>query len=773
MKKCLLVVLALLLAQCLAAQTPRTDHRPRIGVVLGGGGAKGAAHIGVLKYLEEQGIPVDYITGTSMGSIIGGLYALGYTPEQMAELIGSLDWSRYMSREIDPTLLSSRERQMRSNYLLRIPFNLQDADNALSSEGGISKAFIKSLPGSFVGGSNVTNLFNSLSVGYQDSMSYDRLPIPFACVATDILTGQAYVMHSGRLPISMRASMAIPGFFDPVRIDGHLLLDGGMVNNFPTDVCREMGADIIIGIEVAQGLDTNISHLQSLPQIASQLMQIAVANGKSEHRQLCDIYIRPDMTGFNMLSFNKEAIDTLVSRGYQQALSCAEQIDSLRRLLDSYGPHPKVLHAPPAEYVINDSVFVSSVEIEYPQHAHINERGREDVRRQMMKEGISVGWMSGGDIERSIQRLLGTGAFNSINYRLSPSTCPSDTFSSSCYRLILSPENAEPHVFAAGLRYDTEESAAVLFALGLNQYHTSGAKLLFNARLNYNPQFRALASFEAWNLGTLNIDYTFRECSYLIRDHQDIVGYTLRNDHRIRLYFSEFQSRKTSWLIGAQEEIVSYDRTSSGPGLSTAAFDKSYYGFFGHITYDTRDKKTLANNGLLFNVAFNWRILHGNNFKPMGVGLGDIMLYLRKNHTYGTSRLSGTPQVYARLTSRHGHDYEFHTLYGGTLANRYGQNHLPFVGISNVQITFKDALIARYDLNYNIRGPHYISLIANVIGGSTQHIFDIEDTKPVGIYGGFSLRYGMRSVLGLIAADLYWSNLTNRWGVSVSVGYDI
>ena len=771
MKKTLILIfisLALLQQSLLAQHSSKRangSQRPRIGVVLGGGGAKGAAHIGALKYLEEQGIPIDYVAGTSMGSIIGGLYALGYSPDQMAKIIGELDWSYYMSRHIDPQMLSSSERRMRGSYLLRIPFNLRDADNALSSEGGISKAFIKSLPGSFVGGSNVTNLFNSLSVGYIDSMSYDNLPIPYACVATDIVSGEAYVMHSGRLPLSMRASMAIPGVFDPVRIDGHLLLDGGMVNNFPADICREMGADIIIGIEVAQELDTNINQLQSLPQIAGQLMQIAVKNKKLENRKLCDIYIKPDMTGFNMLSFNKSAIDTLVNRGYRQAQMCSDAIDSLRTLLDSYGMHPKELQAPPAEYIASDTIYIADIHIDSPTP--------ENVERQLAKIGFGQGLTTGKGIERLTQRMVGTGAYTSVDFSLSPMECPSDTITQTCYRLTLAPQNAEPHVFAAGLRYDSEESAAALFALGLNRYHSSGAKLLLTARLNYNPQFRARASFEGWNVGTINLDYTFRECSYRINEFKNSTGAAYRKEHQLRFYFSEFQSRNVTLLMGAKEELLHYERSVNMTTLTPSDYTRKYYGIFGHITFDNRDKQSLARNGLLVNATFNWRIEHGSDFVPKGPAIGDLMIYLRYNHGMGSSRFTGSPQIYTRLTSLHGNDDAFGTIFGGALANRYGQNHLPFIGVVNAHDRYCDVGIARYDLSFNIRGPHYISLIANAIIGSRENVFLLENTDPVGADYGGGLRYSMRSVLGLIAVDVFWSSITERWGASVSVGYDI
>ena len=200
--------------------------RPKIGVTMSGGGAKGAAHIGVLKYMEEQGIPVDYVTGTSMGSIIGALYSIGYSPDEMAELIGDLDWPEYITNSLSRRYRSASAKQQRSAYLFAVPFNLGKLDsNVTAARRG--NRFLSSLPSSFMGGNNVTNLLNDLSLGYQDSISFDSLPVPFGCVATDITTGDAVVLRSGRLPVAVRASMAIPGMFSPVKDGKHVLVDGG------------------------------------------------------------------------------------------------------------------------------------------------------------------------------------------------------------------------------------------------------------------------------------------------------------------------------------------------------------------------------------------------------------------------------------------------------------------------------------------------------------------------------------------------------------------
>ena len=175
-----------------SAQNSDTQNRqrPKVGLALSGGGAKGAAHIGVLKYLEEIGIPVDCVAGTSMGSIIGGLYSLGYTPDEMADLIADMDWSLYMSNNVDRYYQSSTIRARKSTYLFSVPFGAGNFEER-------SFNILSTLPSGVINGASLINLFSQLSVGYNDTMDFHKLPIPFCCVATDILTGDSVILQHG------------------------------------------------------------------------------------------------------------------------------------------------------------------------------------------------------------------------------------------------------------------------------------------------------------------------------------------------------------------------------------------------------------------------------------------------------------------------------------------------------------------------------------------------------------------------------------------------
>ena len=250
MKRLTILFLMLLLTLHSFAQ------RPKVGVVLCGGGAKGAAHVGVLKVLEENNIPIDLIVGTSMGAIVGGLYAIGYSAAELDSLIIAQNWNVVMSDRIARKDTYFEQRKYQDDYVISIPFGrgdysrlgARDTQDPSHNEGSL----LSNIPIAMVNGQNIYNLFTRLSVGYQDSLDFNRMPIPFACVAVDLIGKKEVVFHSGNFVDAIRSSMAIPGYFSPVRMGDMVLIDGGALNNYPVDVARAMGADIIIGVKLGE-----------------------------------------------------------------------------------------------------------------------------------------------------------------------------------------------------------------------------------------------------------------------------------------------------------------------------------------------------------------------------------------------------------------------------------------------------------------------------------------------------------------------------------------
>lgn len=310
------LVLAMFFATVSVHAATQTE-RKKVAVVLSGGGAKGMAHIGVLRVLERAGIPVDIVTGTSMGSIVGGLYAIGYDANHIDSLVRQQDWKFLLSdkAEAHSPLLYNRERQ--NTYLASKLFTFQ-SKKITSDIGGV------------IEGRNLGLLFNRLTAAYPDSTDFNLLPRPFACVATDIITNTEYVFHSGRLAEAMRSSMAIPGVFSPIRKGDRVLVDGGLRNNFPVDVARAMGADVVIGVTV-QGAPKTADDIRGAADVLSQIVDVNCKNKYDDNLAMTDVAIRVNTKGYSSASFTPVAIDSLIRRGETAALLKWDDIVALRQ----------------------------------------------------------------------------------------------------------------------------------------------------------------------------------------------------------------------------------------------------------------------------------------------------------------------------------------------------------------------------------------------------------------------------------------------------------
>lgn len=321
MKQTIIFIASLLLFMQAAAIPQHQERRKKVGVVLSGGGAKGMAHIGALKVIEDAGIPIDYIVGTSMGAIIGGLYSIGYTPQQLDSMVRKQNWQFLLSDHIERREMNLMEREAEETYVISVPF---------------SKNAIKEVTGGLIKGHNIDNLFSELTLGYHDSISFDSLPIPFACVSENLVLGEEYVFREGILSTAMRASMAIPGVFTPVRLNDMVLIDGGVVNNYPVDVARQMGADVIIGVDVQSELRPG-EELNNTGTILAQLVELMGQEKYLENLNNTNVHIKVNVKGYSAASFTHTAIDTLIVRGTHAAESHRDALLKLKEEQEQNG----------------------------------------------------------------------------------------------------------------------------------------------------------------------------------------------------------------------------------------------------------------------------------------------------------------------------------------------------------------------------------------------------------------------------------------------------
>ena len=303
--------LSLMLLVLMCTLSVSGARRPKVALVLGGGGAKGAAEVGALKVIEQAGIPIDYIVGTSIGSIIGGLYSIGYRADDLDSLFVNQNWLKLFN---DGRVHGQgRLHEVRGPGLMKGRGVIQFLDTLISR-----RPQVKALP------------------GYPDSIDFNHLPIPYRAVACDINTGKTAVLASGSLSMSMRASMAIPGAFKPVRRDSLLMLDGGLVNNLPVDVARAMGADYVIAIDLTQNKHPDFqpkSIRKSMPKATKWLRSRPDFVNYNRNRAQADVYINPTLKGYNVMSFKPKAIRAMIGLGEQAAKEKTSALKALKKKL--------------------------------------------------------------------------------------------------------------------------------------------------------------------------------------------------------------------------------------------------------------------------------------------------------------------------------------------------------------------------------------------------------------------------------------------------------
>lgn len=296
-------------AQASSLQPAHRKSRPTVALVLGGGGAKGAAEVGVLKEIERAGVPIDYIVGTSIGSIIGGLYSVGYRAADLDSLFENQDW---------PDLFNDARVHGQGKLDEVRGFGLMKGRGVLQFlDTLVTRRPVYDGPGR-----------------YPDSIDFDRLPIPYRAVACDINAGQVAVLAHGDLPLAMRASMSIPGVFKPVHIDSLQMLDGGLINNLPVDVARAMGADYVIAIDLTQN-----KHPDYLPKKVKKFMPKSLQwlrtrpdfVNYNRNRKDCDIYINPKLKGYGVTSFTPKAIKAMITLGEKAGKEKFSQLVKLRK----------------------------------------------------------------------------------------------------------------------------------------------------------------------------------------------------------------------------------------------------------------------------------------------------------------------------------------------------------------------------------------------------------------------------------------------------------
>ena len=378
----------------LAAQPD--DGRISIGLVLSGGGARGGAHVGVLKALEELGVPIDYVAGTSMGAIIGGFYAAGYSPQEIEQIMYEMDWDRALSDNPERRDRTMRKKEVEAEFL--IPYRL-----------GYNNGRFQAALGA-IQGQHLDQVFQRILQPVAPPYSFDALPIPFRAVATDLVTGEEVVLSSGSLADALRASMSVPGVFAPVRIDDHILVDGGMSNNLPVSVVREMGADVVIAVDISSQLLTE-EQLTSVLSVTEQLTNFLTRRTTQQQIESlgpADVLIVPSLGDFSAADF--EQARDIVPLGYQATMEQQVMLAAMTEtaLGRGAGMQQRLVGSPdrePGEYVVN---FID---------IHNDSVLSDEIIRSRL--AVQPGqYLDLDALDRSVDRIYSLDVFESVTYDL-------------------------------------------------------------------------------------------------------------------------------------------------------------------------------------------------------------------------------------------------------------------------------------------------------------------------------------------------------------------
>lgn len=384
---------ALLLCSSTAqAQDRPVGTRPTVGLVLSGGGARGLAHIGVLNVLEEVGLPIDVVAGASMGSVIGGLYAIGYTPAQLDSLVRVLDFADLFSDGVSRLSRPLNRRTTEDLFLVTVPL----------------EGLRPTLPRGFSSGNRVAQVLIRLTFPASNVDDFSQFPRPFAAVATDLVTSEAVRIEGGSLVDALRASIAIPGFLAPVRLGERLLVDGGISRNLPAEDALALGADVLVCANVGERLEDG-ADFATLTDVLSQTLFLAAVKSYQEQRKYCDVLIEPSLSGFSASDFGR--VDALIRKGDTAARRLQADLEALAVRL---GPRP----TPPAPWHVSEE----ALQIQAVRFAGV-ERHQDQELRSMLRMTFPEA-MTLGDIEALVEAVSSNEPYRQVAYALVPTGVP-------------------------------------------------------------------------------------------------------------------------------------------------------------------------------------------------------------------------------------------------------------------------------------------------------------------------------------------------------------
>ena len=771
------------------------QYRPTVAVVLGGGGARGMAHLGVLRYLEEMGIPVDLVGGTSMGGLVSGLYSLGFGAEYLDSLVRAIDWTVMMSDKIPDSFQTYKVRRNKERFALTVPFHYDDEDmrNRIMRQTRFNKNYEQSdtrsgdmsqemmakigmgLPDGFLFGYNVRNTLSSVTVGYQDSMAFDQLPVPFFCVATDMLSMNEKNWTAGSLVDAMRSTMAIPGYFRPVRIEGMVLVDGGTRNNFPVDIAKAMGADIVIGSEMPT--PRTLADLGGLANLIMQNITLMSVDICEANRKNTDILLQHELKGYTMLSFDSKSVDDIIAQGYAKAVENKEAFEKIAKRVGAAAGAPG---APAQERRQAIDLAKRKVRVGEIRYEGVTEKESQYIISPALLP--RDGMYGREEIEGILSALYGTKAFESVTYRVSGAEEP--------YTLIFDCQKGQTSEAGVGLHVDLDEAIYLGAHLGIGTRRLSGLRFVSElkigqvSQLDLDLSYKPLAQLPVVGVTWKN---SYRNFSYRIDDDAQARTFSKARyngvNSRVEVYAEDAHMVYGNVRFGAAYEMEPYENYLDDQ-LHWEGWDlkSRWFSTFASLRYDTFNESYFPTRGYRLKLDTRY-VFDGYSIylEDKGMEAGEHYEGEVPPYSVGTAHASVAlplgrvvvlqPSVYfGWQTEQPGHLNFIHTLAaGGTLASRYIDNQIPFFGFSQgFFVCDSFAATAQMDVRFRLNHKNFLT----VRGGVFQDKGELADLvkTPLSAYA-FGAEFGQKTIVGPMKFGAQWCNKTG-FSVALSVGFD-
>jgi NTE family protein len=716
-------------------QAQDTIVQPKIGLVLSGGGAKGLAHIGVLKVIEESGIKIDYIAGTSMGAIIGGLYASGYTAHQLDSIFNDADYDAVVRDFVPRSSKSFYEKENSEKYALTLPFN----------------KFRIGVPMALSRGVYNYNLITRLTYHVRAISDFKRLPIPFLCIATDIETGEEVVLENGFLPRAVLASGALPTLYTPVEIEGRFLIDGGVLNNYPVEELKKRGVDIIIGVDVQDDLKSR-DQLRDATKILVQISNVQMNQKMQANRELTDIYIKPDVGEFSVISFDQGK--KIIEKGVEAA-----QIfkDSLQKLSSGY-------YKKENEYLTYCTDTLSIGDISTPVLKNYTRSYL--IGKLKFKPRSKITFQ---DLIKGTENLNASLDFSTINYTLTPKK-ELDNLG------LFVTENPQKDYVRFGAHYDELFKTGILVNYTRKKTFFKNDVFSFDAILGdnfrYNLDYYIDNGFY-WSFGfnssfnqfNRNLGTNFRDSNLLFSTGNNSINIDF-SDFTNRVYLQTFFVQK--FLMGVGLELKHLKIKSETLENTPPVFeDSDYLSVYGYLNYDSFDNKYFPKTGWFFGGEVK-SFLYSSNYSDL---FTRFSIFKAEGAVVKTIADQLTFQVQSEGGFTVGDETVpfFNFILGGYGFNMIN-NFRHFYGYKFLTLTGNSYVKANFSVDWEFVRKNHFNFSANY-ANIGQNIFDRNEWLNQPSFSGYAIGYGLETLFGPVELKHSWSPETKQHFNWISVGF--